>query len=129
MENPHKSALDYKELLQKFFPKSSQYAFDLMLLGMGEDGHTASLFSKSPILEGKEHWVFDVTATSTNRLRHRITLTIPVINHSKSIFFISSKKKTTIAESIFKDPQEAIKKYPEAMVHAIEDTIWYVAKD
>jgi len=130
MENPHKSALDYEELLQKFFPKGSQYTFDLMLLGMGEDGHTASLFPKSPILKEEEHWVSNVIVSSTNRPRHRITLTIPVINRSKSIFFlVSGKKKTTIAESIFKDPQVAIKKYPAAMVHAIEDTIWYVAKD
>ncbi|MCW4031862.1 MAG: 6-phosphogluconolactonase [Candidatus Bathyarchaeota archaeon] len=130
LKNPHKSALDYEELLKKFFSKGSQYTFDLMLLGMGEDGHTASLFPKSPILKEEVHWVSDVIAPSTNRPRNRITLTIPVINRSESIFFlISGKKKITIAESIFKEPKVAIKKYPAAMIRAIEDTTWYVAKN
>jgi 6-phosphogluconolactonase len=130
MENPHESALDYENLLQEFFPKGSQHTFDLMLLGMGEDGHTASLFPKSPILKEEEHWVSEAIAPSTHPPRNRITLTIPIINSSKSIFFlISGKKKITIAKSIFKEPKAAIKKYPVAMVHAIEDTIWYIAKD
>jgi 6-phosphogluconolactonase/glucosamine-6-phosphate isomerase/deaminase len=62
-------------------------------------------------LKGEEHWISDVKAPSTIRPRHRITLTIPAINRSKSIFFlISGKKKNKIIKSIFKDPQVAIKK-------------------
>lgn len=93
MENSHKSALDYENLLQKFFPKGSQYTFDLMILGMGKDGHTASLFPKSLVLKEEEHWVSVAIASSTHHPRNRITLTIPAINRSESIFFYLWQKE------------------------------------
>jgi 6-phosphogluconolactonase len=127
-ESPEKAATTYEELLREFFPDEATHTFDLMLLGMGEDGHTASLFPCPPLLEEKERWVSVVTAPSATRSRIRITLTLPVINKASSIFFlVSGARKMIVVKSILKDYEAASKLYPAAMVHPIDRLVWFVA--
>ena len=77
----------YSEELQKL-PQSANYfpIFDLILLGMGDDGHTASLFPLTNALKEEKKWV---TLNEVPQLNtQRITLTYPVLLNSKEIFVL-----------------------------------------
>jgi len=133
LENPDKAAEAYEESLREFFQVSEAgifQTFDVTLLGMGKDGHTASLFPGSSALAEKSRWVVAVNAPPSFSPKERITLTLPVINKSISAFFlISGPEKRSVLKSIFEDPGRARRHYPAAMVQARTKLIWYVDKD
>ena len=81
------AAAAYTAQLQSVFGDAELPAFDLMLLGMGPDGHTASLFPGHPLLEVSDRWVAHIE-DSPKLPPKRITLTYPVLNASKNVFFV-----------------------------------------
>lgn len=88
--NPEGAAVEYEALLQSFFGLASHGipSFDLIFLGMGADGHIASLFPGSAGLSESRrlvvsHYVSQLQAT-------RLTLTLPVLNHARQIIFLVS---------------------------------------
>jgi 6-phosphogluconolactonase len=83
---PGESATLYENQLRTFFAGASWPRFDLVLLGMGEDGHTASLFPGSDALSEKSKWV--VPAKPPGSKHDRITLTVPVFNHAARVVFL-----------------------------------------
>lgn len=89
-QNPEQAATDYERLLKADFGLTGHELprFDMMLLGMGADGHTASLFPGSPALEEKNRLVIETYVPS--RHEDRITLTLPVINNSRCCMFLVS---------------------------------------
>lgn len=89
-ENAEEAALKYEELLKRDFNlKGNELPrFDFMLLGMGADGHTGSIFPNSPILSEKKRLVSDVYVPELKA--DRITLTLPVINNSRRCMFMVS---------------------------------------
>ena len=100
---PQLSAEAYEEDIRRFFKlRSGQYPlFDLVLLGIGEDGHTASLFPGSPALEEGYHLAVAVIRDETRH--HRITLTLPVINHGQEVvFLVSGKNKAAILKRVIR---------------------------
>ncbi len=84
---PAEAAVSYEEELREFFEEPDEPpSFDLILLGIGEDGHTASLFPETSALDVTDRWVVanPVLKLETTRL----TLTIPVINAAKAVTFL-----------------------------------------
>lgn len=80
------NAQAYERELKSLFPGLSWPRFDLVLLGMGQDGHTASLFSGDEALNETTRWVIK---TRIERLKQdRITLTIPVFSHAAHAMFL-----------------------------------------
>jgi 6-phosphogluconolactonase len=83
------AASRYEQTLRRLFPGTTTFPrFDLVLLGLGPDGHTASLFPHSPALGERNAWV---VANWVEKFHtHRITLTYPVLNAAAEILFLVS---------------------------------------
>ena len=76
------------------------FAHDLLLLGMGDDGHTASLFPETPALAETERWVVGNYVLKFDE--HRITFTYPLINAARKVcFLVNGEAKRPIYEAIF----------------------------
>ncbi len=87
--DPEKAALDYRQLLRDYLPRNElgQTYFDLIFLGIGTDGHTASLFPGTSALHDTEH---DCLAVYVDKLHSwRITLGYPVINRSRQVWLLA----------------------------------------
>jgi 6-phosphogluconolactonase len=105
MPDAGQAALAYEQTLRNFFRPSpgSFPRFDLALLGMGPDGHTASLFPGTTALEEKEHWV--VANWVEKFSAFRITLTYPVLNSAACVMFlVSGGEKSEMVRRALKDP-------------------------
>src|SRR5271170_34358 len=91
-ENPDAAdaAADYEAQIRRFFEiKSGEFPrFDLILLGMGPDGHTASLFPDSEALNEQSRLVVANWVAKFNT--HRITFTFPVLNRAAEVMFMAS---------------------------------------
>ena len=102
---PETAASAYSRKLEECFCGSDIPAFDLILLGLGSDGHTASLFPKSPALFEDERWV--VHAGKGPEGWERITLTYPVINAAREVWFIiSGHAKSEVVSRLINGPFE-----------------------
>jgi 6-phosphogluconolactonase len=121
---PELGAKDYEKTLRAYFSKEWP-RFDLVLLGMGEEGHTASLFPRSSALEEKKRWVIAVKAPAEPPLR--LTLTLPVLTHAANIHFLvaGSTKAEALHQVLTGSPDP--KNYPAAGVRPVQGTvIWWV---
>jgi 6-phosphogluconolactonase len=87
--------------------------FDLVLLGLGEDGHTASLFPGSPLLAGAERLVAPAMAAYQDRPAQRVTLTLAAINTARQVLFlVSGEAKAGIVQAV----REGEGRFPAGLV-------------
>lgn len=101
-QNPHAAALKYTRILTANLPLSAQgvVQFDLLLLGVGPDGHIASLFPGLPVLHERARLVEAVHVEALKTWR--ITVTLPVIDHARHIMIlVSGDAKATIIRDVF----------------------------
>ena len=96
--DPNSAAVDCEVELKKRSP-NTMYEHDLLLLGMGEDGHTASLFPETAALNENKRWVIENYIPQMNC--NRITFTYPLINASKRILIlVTGEEKKKLVRSI-----------------------------
>jgi 6-phosphogluconolactonase len=101
-EAPDKAARDYEEEIRRFFGESERPGFDLIILGVGEDGHTASLFPGSKSLEERVRLAIPVYLGEPSK--NRITLTLPVLNNAVQILFLAAgPSKASVLSEILGD--------------------------
>jgi len=101
LSDPREGVRRYEEMLRRAFPGTTGGLprFDAVLLGLGADGHTASLFPGSPVLEEGIDWV--AKTEGGDPPVPRITLTLPLLNASSHvIFLVSGKEKALVLEKI-----------------------------
>jgi 6-phosphogluconolactonase len=128
-ENPDadSAALSYEQTLRKFFAlEPGQFPrFDLILLGMGPDGHTASLFPETAALQEKSRLV---VANWVEKLKtSRITLTLPVLNAARCVaFLVSGMDKAAVLRTVLQSDAPA-EQYPSKLVQPTDGKlIWFV---
>lgn len=123
-KEPEAYAKEYEELLRKHVGQEKP-RFDLILLGMGDDGHTASLFPGTEVLQEKEKLV-DAYYLEPQEM-HRITLTAPCINQARKIAFLAFGEKKADALYEVLEGERNPEKYPSQLIQAQNgETIWFV---
>ena len=118
---PDEAASDYERTLQSFYGSATLRAdnplFDVTLLGLGPEGHTASLFPGTPTLKEREHWVRAVTGV---KAEPRITLTYPAIDSSDEVaFLVTGSAKRPVLEKLFGGDETL----PAAHVHPVTESL------
>ncbi|HAN92378.1 MAG: 6-phosphogluconolactonase [Nitrospira sp.] len=99
---------------------------DLVLLGMGDDGHTASLFPGTASLTEQTRWV--VPSTSPQGTRARVTLTLGVINHASVVLFlVAGRNKAAVVRRVLEQRPGDPGPYPAALIRPETGRLlWYL---
>jgi 6-phosphogluconolactonase len=126
------AAENYEDAIRTFFSSAdilsqeNSPVFDFVLLGLGQDGHTASLFADNPdSLKEKIRWVLSVDAPHADPPGKRLTLTLPIINKAHNIaFFTSGKDKAELAAKIFNREVTGV---PAALVDPEQGNMFWFA--
>ena len=123
-EGPGPAAARYEEELHRFFAPAPKPVFDLVILGAGVDGHTASLFPGSALLQEKTKTAVPVYLEKSGG--DRVSLTLPVLNQAAHILFlVSGKDKSDIVYEVLKSGNA--KQYPAGLVMPANGTLfWYI---
>lgn len=120
----------YEETIRQQFaiPTPAWPRFDLILLGLGDDGHTASLFPDSPVLHEKMRAV--VASESPRGVTQRITFTAPLINHAYMVvFMVAGAQKAPAVHAVLEDDTADANRYPAKLIQPIEGRlIWCLDK-
>lgn len=124
LDRPETAAAAYTETLRRHFPDRS-HTFDTALLGLGEDGHTASLFPGSPpnADEANDGWVRVVTAPAGYDVSTRLTCTASVLNGAaRTLFLVAGKNKQNALSAVLDNDQTL----PGAQIRPREAVVWFV---
>lgn len=122
--DPSAAAQDYEERLLEIIPDG---AIDLLLLGMGPDGHTCSLFPNHKLLQSSR--LVDYLEDSPKPPASRITLTLEAIRKAKNVAFVTTgKSKADVIATIFGTEDSDL---PAALVNKVCETqpVWFVDSD
>jgi 6-phosphogluconolactonase len=142
---PPKAAKDYEAAMREFFREAGLWpSFDLIFLGLGPDGHTASLIPSTPAVEGETRpdeerrhveaadsepapprWVVHNVIRAQQTVR--LTMTFPVFNQAKAVWFlVTGAKKREVFAEVQKGPDPA---WPASLVQPVRGELrWYVDK-
>lgn len=127
--DPAKAADEYERELQNAFRLTADQLplFDLVLLGLGTDGHTASLFPDTAALYEREHYVVANWVEKLNAWR--ITLTLPVLNRATNVMFIvSGPEKANILRAVLE--ADRAEQYPAQFIRPTAGRLlWLVDSD
>lgn len=127
VESPERAAEIYEAMLRDFFSyRDRELTFDLVLLGLGEDGHTASLFPEDRPHEkpDEDTWVRGVRAPDRHRPRERVTLTLSALGTAWDVFFLVAGANKR--EAFHRVTQEEDPELPATHVRPRRRLVWLV---
>ena len=123
---PQAAAQEYEEGLRQAFPASTP-AFELILLGLGDDGHTASLFAGTDALKEERRLV--VANRVPHLHTHRITFTLPLINAARAVAFLVTDGSKAGALSRVLEPPPGDPVLPAALVRPASGAVhWFLTR-
>lgn len=125
-DSPEAAAAAYEETLREYFPDRSA-TFDTVLLGLGADGHTASLFPETGTPEQRrtdEAWVRSVTAPPRHDVPSRLTCTLPTLNGARrAVFLVAGERKRDALTRVLDHDDASL---PAAQIRPRDALLWYV---
>jgi 6-phosphogluconolactonase len=122
--SPADAAAKYDQEIEEFFDED-EMSFDLILLGLGDNSHTASLFPHTPVLHDRTPGVKDVFLP--DQQVYRITLNAPMINEARHIAFLVYGEGKAIAVHHVLEDDEDIEQYPAQLIEPIIGEIqWFM---
>ena len=122
--SPEDAVENYTQILHRYFPAQGA-TFDLTLLGMGDDGHTLSLFPGQPIVHETTAWVSAYFLKAQDM--YRITLTAPLVNRSAHIvFLVCGSSKAAALKQVLEGPF-APDTYPSQIIRPLHGQLnWFL---
>jgi 6-phosphogluconolactonase len=127
LATPELAATAYEATLRQHFD-GDRPRFDLLLLGLGAEGHTASLFPRSPALEEPARWVLPVTVPADPP--SRLTLTLHALNGAAQTYFLVTGSEKAAALDHVLQPAADVRTYPAAGIRTTGDgPVWWVDRE
>jgi 6-phosphogluconolactonase len=124
---PIEAARLYEEDLRAFFGAGRMPVFDVVILGTGRDGHTASLFPGSAALRERTRLAVPVYLNAPQL--NRVTLTLPVLNHAAHVLVLASGEAKADVVRVIVEEGNA-KQYPAGLVRPVSGTLeWFLDRD
>lgn len=123
--NPTQAASNYTAELRAVFGRSEWPRFDLILLGLGTDAHTASLFPGTGAIHEEQRWVIGHFVEQLKA--YRITLTPPVINHAKHvIFLVAGADKAAALQAVLSHAPFDPDQFPAQIVQPVTGAVTWL---
>jgi 6-phosphogluconolactonase len=120
----HRAAEAYEGLLRTFFGNGSP-VFDLVYLGLGENGHTASIFPGTPVVEERSRWAAEIYVAEQDMWR--VTLTAPLINQAAAVaFLVAGATKARILQRVLEGRFEP-HRVPAQLIRPADGTLLWMA--
>jgi 6-phosphogluconolactonase len=120
---PAAAAREYEAELRAFFAGGPP-RLDLVLLGLGDNGHTASLFPDTPVLEERERWAAEVYVADQNL--YRVTLTAPFINQARVVaFLVAGRRKAAVLREVLHGPRNP-RRLPAQLIEPQYGELWWL---
>ena len=127
---PEEAARRYEATLRTFFGRSGRSTFDAVVLGVGVDGHTASLFPGAPTLDARDRWVVAEPRPAQPPEVPRITLTLEALGHARTaIFLVCGTEKREVLARLLPGTPAPRSDLPAARVAPSESVEWFVDRD
>jgi 6-phosphogluconolactonase len=126
--SPENAARLYEKDLKAFYGADrldpARPLFDLVLMGLGADGHTASLFPDTPALEEARHWVLGIAKAGMEPFVPRVTLTFPALASTREmLFLVDGADKRAILSRVLGGED-----LPARRAHAEGELVWLVVR-
>lgn len=121
--SPEKAAEEYEKILQSTFGDQPPQ-FDLVFLGLGDNGHTASLFPDTDALDIKDQWVSHVYVAQQNL--YRVTLTAPILNQAQAtVFLVAGSAKAQVIKEVIEGPLD-YKRLPAQLIQPVHGQLYWL---
>lgn len=121
---PEESAAEYQKILEQYFD-GEETTFDFVLLGMGDDGHTLSLFPGTPVIHEQNAWATAFFLSAQDM--YRITLTAPVVNLAACVAFLAvGAGKAEVLQKVLEGDFEP-DTYPSQVIKPVKGELhWFI---